>query len=1373
MPDGAMIGRGCIALDITTDQTSVQKRFLRYEVYNSTIQFYELGSSGTSVSRFDIFNEIGGRSFTTAGGHLALVSLPATPNAAFQPLRLSCSADEFTLSVSQAGLFAERGNTAFKDLSLQFTQSKAGGTLTVGGQVTLVLFGQTILLKPKVVETEGLVFEPEQFPVALAIADLGNLNLTTLKVGTTDDKWAGLQVLYTFDEGSGNTLFDSSSRNSPGDQSIIDLEVSDPSKVQRKPRGLAVTAGAGIRSAGIRSKDKATKLINACRSSNEITIEAWIQPSLLSQPVPDSQPDDAGRGPARIVSLSQNISNRYVALMHGMNNGTPADVYIGRLRTTADKTNRNGNPNNGLPLTTPRGSVKPGLSQVIYSRDKAGTAKIYINSVEQVSGKFEGNLFSIFSGESNPDDAFRLLLANELTGERPWVGEYQRVAIYSRALTKEEVVRSYYPTVQLTATLTMVNVPAPLDTAFPVTVNLENGQFSLNQTGLKIVEPDLLLNEVNLVWNKTAIGAELLSGRVKATLWENPLEFAVSLTADRLRLSLPVSTADRRLFLRGLGTIALSKLDLSADRSVPNPSWNFETDKTAGKGVTFETADQPKVTVIPPPLKGPFPIELWIDAGKLWFSISPAPPSKVVVAPLTFDRADLRFRFISAQDGWEPQSRWQAEKDVTIPLFGQSLSLTPTFEGGVFTLSLPTPSTSLPLTSTDDFGKLKLTQFSLKAATGAVFWQLLMGGYVPLKRADSNEQAGTLNFDAIGQVLAPAAALPQLNRLEGKSFLTSLTTLIFAGDLQAQGDRLLLDGKFSMFPDWSPVKIDQDAQIEIEPDGRLQLHSSTPAQVELADFTLLDAELAFTDGRLTLNGTWLNEPVVLTAIQRDHQFIWQQQDLPFSLPFDLPLSTILGSSHKPHTAVNLDQMRGRGAIAKLLLELSTAGFLSQIASVLQWQAATLSGDLTVPKFILAAPPSTRHTLLGKILQEAKANAANILATSFKNAADYYLEKNKPRIYLGDGAGLSTKPIETILPKVFSLTTQQAADPTAIFQLNQSASECKLIINSANKSPTDLNTAYQAFLAKLADLENTESGLLPGAINLIKCRIAERLPMLLDQILYYYYGFVMEPAKGGQYLDLQPGMRLRVDYQNYQNVPSIDRTAVSGFVGSGTSYYDLTTYLHPQNVGDPLYLMGFNPFIARIQTDIQTDGSKLGVPGIVDLLKPGFRQPYYRLFYPSNFFVASGRPERAVTIAGALNLAEIDVATKEFFEKSGTVANTDKRVSFFFRGRVVVVPEITVFVQDQPVYVPIGTTLRQLLERYSSIPSSNLWNKDSPDSLKQDLRSFQGSFRPCRLVHEGVNSVPSYKFINFDDYRRYDNGMDIFDMPVVKGDRFSF
>jgi hypothetical protein len=97
--------------------------------------------------------------------------------------------------------------------------------------------------------------------------------------------------------------------------------------------------------------------------------------------------------------------------------------------------------------------------------------------------------------------------------------------------------------------------------------------------------------------------------------------------------------------------------------------------------------------------------------------------------------------------------------------------------------------------------------------------------------------------------------------------------------------------------------------------------------------------------------------------------------------------------------------------------------------------------------------------------------------------------------------------------------------------------------------------------------------------------------------------------------------------------------------------------------------------------------------------------------------------------------------------------------------VVVIPEITVFVQEQPVMVSIGTTWRQLIERYVGIPYASLRG--------QDLQSFQGRLRVRRLVHEGVNSTPSYRFINLESYQPSANGMDLFDLPVVKGDRFYF
>jgi hypothetical protein len=239
------------------------------------------------------------------------------------------------------------------------------------------------------------------------------------------------------------------------------------------------------------------------------------------------------------------------------------------------------------------------------------------------------------------------------------------------------------------------------------------------------------------------------------------------------------------------------------------------------------------------------------------------------------------------------------------------------------------------------------------------------------------------------------------------------------------------------------------------------------------------------------------------------------------------------------------------------------------------------------------------------------------------------------------------------------------------------------------------------------------------------------------------------------------MRLRVDYQNYQFVHPSDRTASNGFVGSGSAYYYINSYKH----SDSQYLLGFDSFLSSIESVVNTNVAQLGAGGVIDLLRSGYRKSYYRLFYPAQFSDAAGQigAERVATLVGADSLAEIQNATKQYVEQ-GQLQDTSGYVSAYFRGRAVVIPEITVFVQEQPIYVPIGTTIRQLIERYANIPAV---------TLGQDLRSFQGKFRPRRLIHDGVNSVPSYRFINFNQYEATTSGLDAFDLPVVKGDRFYF
>jgi uncharacterized repeat protein (TIGR01451 family) len=212
----------------------------------------------------------------------------------------------------------------------------------------------------------------------------------------------GPQVLYTFREGSGTTVHDVSGEGAP-----LDLEISDGSAVSWIPGGGLIVNSATL----IASVGPATKVIAACQGSNEITIEAWVKPANTTQ-----------EGPARIVTLSSDLYNRNFTLGQGLWGGRPGARYDVRLRTTATD-------DSGLPsLTTPDGSLTTELTHVVYTRDALGEAKIYVNGAEQASGTVGGDF-------SNWDAGFRLALANELTGDRPWLGEFHLVAIYDRVLS--------------------------------------------------------------------------------------------------------------------------------------------------------------------------------------------------------------------------------------------------------------------------------------------------------------------------------------------------------------------------------------------------------------------------------------------------------------------------------------------------------------------------------------------------------------------------------------------------------------------------------------------------------------------------------------------------------------------------------------------------------------------------------------------------------------------------------------------------------------------------------------------------------------------------------------------------------------------------
>ncbi len=245
-----------------------------------------------------------------------------------------------------------------------------------------------------------------------------NPNGGTFTIGrvprVTDDQ----QVLYTFKEGSGTTVYDVSGIGTP-----LNLGVENGNAVSWLPgHGLAINSATLVASAGA-----ATKIIDAGKATGEITIEAWVKPANTTQD-----------GPARIVTLSEDPYKRNFSLEQGLWGSQPSDVYDVRLRTTSTD-------DDGTMLATPAGSASTQLSHIVYTRDALGVAKIYVNNIEQASGTVGGDF-------ANWDEGFRLALANELTQDRPWLGEFHLVAIFNRALSQAEVSQNF--SAGLTTTIT-------------------------------------------------------------------------------------------------------------------------------------------------------------------------------------------------------------------------------------------------------------------------------------------------------------------------------------------------------------------------------------------------------------------------------------------------------------------------------------------------------------------------------------------------------------------------------------------------------------------------------------------------------------------------------------------------------------------------------------------------------------------------------------------------------------------------------------------------------------------------------------------------------------------------------------------------------
>ncbi|KYF99794.1 hypothetical protein BE20_58115 [Sorangium cellulosum] len=291
----------------------------------------------------------------------------------------------------------------------------------------------------------------------------------------------------------------------------------------------------------------------------------------------------------------------------------------------------------------------------------------------------------------------------------------------------------------------------------------------------------------------------------------------------------------------------------------------------------------------------------------------------------------------------------------------------------------------------------------------------------------------------------------------------------------------------------------------------------------------------------------------------------------------------------------------------------------------------------------------------------------------------------------------------------------------------------------------LRSNYLSFVAQIeVSLELAPTPLLiPGATSMLAAALVQCMPLPVGEALLYACGLESGRGTGGPpAVDVMPGMRLRPEpsVRQYLAPPT---QAFSGYVSTGTLAWEVAT-----STASGSTVQAFDAFLGAVASPQITPppASPGPIYGLVDLALANSGYKYHRLVYPQSVIAGSAPgalgAETNVTLTGANTLAALR-------------AGPPYSASFFGRG--VVIPEICVFLgvssaTMQPIWVPLGTTVDNLLERFTRwkpLSSSNAQNSvrlTRPVYSSQQLGSLAGvlvAFAPtsAAIVDPGAYDLP--------------------------------
>jgi hypothetical protein len=286
--------------------------------------------------------------------------------------------------------------------------------------------------------------------------------------------------------------------------------------------------------------------------------------------------------------------------------------------------------------------------------------------------------------------------------------------------------------------------------------------------------------------------------------------------------------------------------------------------------------------------------------------------------------------------------------------------------------------------------------------------------------------------------------------------------------------------------------------------------------------------------------------------------------------------------------------------------------------------------------------------------------------------------------------------------------QPSGPPTQANTLVQIKLNAANMWKCAATARAQLMANFTGFLQAIESTLELNGLLIPGATYRIGQAIADWLPAPPLETLFYRFSLSPGLAAGTTpYVDIRPGMQLRLDTQVSQYISP--QSPLNGYVSNNSQRIIVGSV----SSANGSRLVGFDPFLSTIKSPTITGpaSSPIVAGGTIDLQPTAGARTYWRLFYPPSISGPTTPGDLAiadnVVLVGAATLAYLNAATTSYPNIGSS--STPPTIAVVFLGRAIAVPEIPVTIVQNPVnaisalqYVPIGTTIANVVERFSPL-----------------------------------------------------------------------